>query len=239
MSHASQPPRKMPFHRLLIGFDHCVECRTVLSFAAKVAEAAEVELAGVFVEDQELLDLARFPFSTEILSASGAVRNFEARRVESDLRAIAAGMHEALRKLAGQARRQYSFRTVRGHLLRNLIAMAGADDLILLRTPAYPWRGNMPKRPSPGGPVILLQPPGLANGNLRNFAQEIAKAMKVDVSIQENYTGPDSLPGLNASLLIAPASLFSGGDELDRFVSVSPAPVLIVPANQAPSPPRR
>ncbi len=238
MSQTTESPRKMPYHRLLIGFNHCVECRTVLNFAAQVAEAAEVELAGVFVEDQDLLDLARFPFSTEILSASGAVRNFETQRVESDLRAIAAGMHEALRKLAGRVHRQYSFRTVRGHLMRNLIAMAGAYDLILLRTPDYPWRGNMTGRPSPGGPVILLQPPGAANGNLHDLAQEIAKSMKVAVSIQENYTGPESLPGLNASLLIAPAFLFSSVDDLDRFVSAAPAPVLIVPANQAPSTPR-
>ncbi|MSP42199.1 MAG: hypothetical protein EXR08_02335 [Alphaproteobacteria bacterium] len=137
MNSGGSEPSKSPYHRLLIGFSHHAECRSVLYFAAHVAQAAGAELEGVFVED--LLDLARFPFATEILSASGVIRNFDSHRAESDLRAIAKGMHDALCKLAGEVEKHYSFHTIRGHLLRDLIALGGEEDLILFQSGNYLW----------------------------------------------------------------------------------------------------
>lgn len=230
MSNPAEPRPKTAYHRLLIGFNHHMECRNMLAFAAQVARVAEVELAGVFVEDQQLMDLARLPFSSEILASSGMVRNFDASRVESDLRAIALGMHTALRKLAEQAHRQYSFQTVRGHLLHELVAQAGAEDLILLRTADYPWR-NAPRQAAPGGPVVLLQSSDTGNGNLLGLAQEIARSLKLQISVLQNYDGPKSLRDLRASLIIAPSTFFDKGRaDIDAFVDAAPAPVLIVPA---------
>ena len=224
------PPHKMHYHQLLIGFNHHLECRNVLAFAAQVAQVAQVDLAGVFVEDQELLDLARLPFSSEILSASGQTRNLDIHRVESDLRAIALGMQEALRKLAEQARRRYSFRTVRGHLLRELIAQADAGDLILLRTGNDAWRRTRPGAAALRGPVVLLQTQAGENGNLLGLAREIASSLNLDMTIQKNYSGPEMLRTLNAGLIIAPASLFSApGEDIDRFAEAACAPVLMVP----------
>lgn len=234
MSNPAESRPKTAYHRLLIGFNHHMECRNMLAFAAQVARVAEVELvAGVFVEDQQLLDLARLPFSSEILASSGMVRNFDASRVESDLRAIALGMHTALRKLAEQAHRQYSFQTVRGHLLHELVAQAGAEDLILLRTADYPWH-NAPRQAAPGGPVLLLQSEDTGNGALLGLAQEIARSLKLQISVLQNYDGPKSLRDLRASLIIAPSTLFDKGRaDIDAFVDAAPAPVLIVPANPA------
>lgn len=240
MSQPSGQPQRPSYHRLVIGLTHHMECRGMLAFAAQVARVAEVELAGVFVEDQQLLDLARLPFSSEILAPSGMVRNFDASRVESDLRAVAFGMHAALRKLAEQAHRRYSFQTVRGHLLQELIAQAGAEDLILLRTADYPWRNNAPRQAAPGGPVVLLQSSDAGNGNLLGLAQEIAKSLKLEISILKNYDGPKSLRNLRAGLIIAPSTLFDKGRaDIDAFADAAPAPVLIVPANPAASAERR
>lgn len=232
MNDTPEAPRKTRFHRLLIGFNHHVECRSVLNFAGRVAQAAEVELAGVFVEDQDLFDLARLPFSTEILAASGAIRNLDTQRVESDLRAVAVGTRDALRKLAEQMRRQYSFRTVRGHFLRDLIALANADDLILLRAANYPWRERMPRAGAPPGPVLLLQPPGKGNGDLVSLAREIARSMNVPVSISEDCSDPATLRDLRASLIIVPASIFSRAEDIDRFAAAAGSPLLIVPSTR-------
>ncbi|MEQ1887944.1 MAG: hypothetical protein ABL951_02045 [Alphaproteobacteria bacterium] len=234
MSNTMEPPPKPRYQRLLIGFNHHMECRSVLNFAAQVAQVAEVELAGVFVEDQELLDLARLPFSTEILSASGAIRNIDSRRVESDLRGIALGMREALRKLAGHAQRRYSFRTVRGRLLHELIAQAGSNDLILLRTADFVWRNAKPGMAASSGPIVLLQPPASENGNLFNLARGIAHSMQQEIVIEENYERPEQVRRLNARLIIVSASMFhTGGDDISRFIEAAPCPVLIVPMTRA------
>ncbi len=231
MSRAPEQPHKPPYHRLLIGFNHHMECRSVLNFAAQVAQVAGVELAGVFVEDQELLDLARLPFSTEILSSSHQTRNLDSVSMEGELRAIALQMHNALRKLAEHARRQYSFRTVRGHLLHTLIAQAGAGDLLLLRTADFPWRGARPALALISGPVVLLEPPGSGNGTLVSLAQEIARTMKQEIIIEHKYAGPQTLRGLNAGLIIVSTALFGASEDIERFVEAAPCPVLIVPAS--------
>ncbi len=234
MSNLMEPAHKPRYQRLVIGFNHHMECRSVLNFAAQVAQVAEVELAGVFVEDQELLDLARLPFSTEILSASGAIRTIDPQRVESDLRGIALGMREALRKLAEHAQRRYSFRTVRGRLLHELIAQAGSSDLIMLRTADFVWRNTKPGLAASSGPITLLQPAAGENGNLLNLAQGIARSKQQEMVIEKIYEGQTWLRSLNARLIIVSAAMFSkGGEDIERFIEAAPCPVLIVPMTGA------
>ena len=241
MSNGGGESSKQSYHRLLIGFNHHAECRKVLNFAAHVAQAAGAELSGVFVEDQDLLDLARLPFTTEILSASGVIRNFDSHRAESDLRAIAKGMHDALRKLAGEVKKHYSFRTIRGHLLHDLIALGGKEDLILFQNDTYLWPGHAPRRRTSPGPVLLLQSPGKGGGTdrLLALAREIARSMHLEVHILENYSGPESLLNVKASLIIAPLTLFNSGEDMDRFAAAAPAPVLMVPSTEASSHPHQ
>jgi len=223
---------KPAYRRLLVGFNHHVECRRVLDFAAHVAEVAEVDLAGVFVEEQELLELARLPFSTEILHSSRQLRALDSADVERDLRALADIMQNALRRVAEAARRQFSFRTVRGHLLRELIAQAGAGDLVLLRTACVPWWAATPTAPELSGPVVLLEPPAGANGSIARLAGEIARAMKQQLVTLHSYSGPQSLRNLQAGLIITSVSMFKSDEwngEIQRFVDAAPCPVLIVP----------
>lgn len=86
--------------------------------------------------------------------------------------------------------------------------------------------------------MLLLQSPNNGNACLLGLAREIiARSMNLEVYIQENYRGPESLRNVIASLIVAPASLFVGGDEdMDRFAAT--APVLIVPSTEASPHPR-
>lgn len=233
MSRTVEPAFRQPGRRLLIGFNHYMECRSVLDCAAQVSQATGAELAGVFVEDQDLLDLARLPFSAETLYSSRQTRNLDSKSMEGQLRAIAMQMHDALRKLAERSSRQYSFSTVRGHLYRALAAQAGAGDLILLRSACVPWRSAKPAAPAMNGPVVLLQPPGSGNGNLVTLAQEIARAMKQEFILQRQYEGPQTLRNMNAGLIIMLAAMLNPDtqiSEIERFIEAAPCPVLLVPA---------
>jgi len=230
MSRAAPDTGKLPYRRLLLGFNHHAECRAVFDFAADVSRIADAELTGIFVEDQDLLDMSRLPFSMELLAASRQTRNLDFESIERDLRAIAMQMQNALRKLAERAQRHYSFHTVRGHLLRTLVSQADPGDLILLRTACDPWRGV---KPAVSGPVVLLEPPGSGNGALAALARAIAHDLKQDFILLKTYHGPESVRNLRAGLLIASLSIFdtdSSWSEIERFAEAAPCPVLLASA---------
>lgn len=232
MNTARDHGHKLPYQRLLIGFNHHVECRSVLGFVAQLAQITEVELAGVFVEDEQLLDLARLPFTTEILRSSHQARTLVSANVERDMRALADSLQRSLRIVAERSRRQFSFRTVRGRLLRELLAQTGAHDLILLRTACDPWWRPASAPTENKGPVVMLEPPPGANGDLAGLARQIAQAMKQQLVEAPAITGAQAILALHPSIIIASAGMFAhdtSGAAIESFVDAAPCPVLIVP----------
>lgn len=218
----------LSYRRLLIGLDHHAECRAALDFVSHVAAAAaaEVELAGIFVEDQQLLELARLPFSTEFLQSSNQTRALNNQNVESELRAMAGVMHKALRQIATRAKHQHSFVTVRGNLIKELIARAGAGDLVLLRTATAAWRHAAAARMK--GPVVLLALSEAGKASLLELGREIARETRQELVIAPHYDGPQSIAALRAHLILVPGSDFSP-DQIERLINAVDCPVLIVP----------
>lgn len=232
--HPERDPKR-PRRRLVIGFSHQMECRTALDFATYVAGAVEVELMGVFVEDQELLDLARLPFSIEFLAASKQTRNLDAGNMGNELRAIAGDMQKALQKLAERAKRPYSFRITHGRMLPQLTALAHADDLILLRTACVAWR-QAAVAPTPNGPVVVLAVSESGNDDLLRLARAIAHEINQQVILVADYIGAESLRALRPRLVIASTSMFASdvrAAEIERLINVMDCPVLIVPSTTA------
>lgn len=231
MSTPPEPPRKSGYRRLLIGFNHQIECRPALDLAAKLAEAAQTELAGIFVMDQELLDMARLPFTTEILRASRQTRNLDPAAIERELRATAEVMQRQLQQLAARVHRQCSFRTVHGHLLRTMMAQAEAGDLILLRQAGLPWAGGRREVFTIGGPVVLMAPVAAGGNGLQNLAQQIAQVLHQTFIAAPMDTPLANLAELRPGLVIAPASLFEAGEDkaIEHFTETVRCPVLIAP----------
>lgn len=232
MNTAPDRGHKLPYQRLLIGFNHHVECRSVLGFVAQLAQITEVELAGVFVEDEQLLDLARLPFTTEILRSSHQARTLVSANVERDMRALADSLQKSLRIVAERSRRQFSFRTVRGRLLHELLAQTGAYDLILLRTACDPWWRPASAPTEIKGPVVMLEPPPGANGDLAGLARQIAQAMKQQLVEVPAITGAQAILALHPGIIIASAGMFAhdtSGAAMESFVDAAPCPVLLVP----------
>lgn len=229
MSKPVEPPHTSGYRRLLFGFNHQAGNRSALGLAAKLAEAAQAELAGVFVMDQDLLDMARLPFTTEILRVSRQTRNLDPAAIERELRATAELMQKDLRQLAARMQRQCSFRMVHGHLLRALMAQAEAGDLILLRQADFPWAGGRREVFAIEGPVVLLAPASAGANGLENLARQIARTLHQTFIASPLNTPPGKLAGLRPGLVIAPASLFEGGDDkaVERFAEAVRCPVLI------------
>ena len=204
---------KAAFRRIVIGFDHHVESRAVLDVAARVAAADELELAGIFVEDMDLYGLAGLPFSTEFLVGTRRSRCFDLACVEQELRAQVGVAERALRDAAARARRRFSFRTIRGRLVRTLLAEAVAGDIIMLRRADTPWLASGAlARPVIAGPVCIPEQQPEADNSISKLAATIASQLDQKV-VALSGTAPEEIEAAarhaGAGLIILPRKLLA------------------------------
>jgi hypothetical protein len=106
--------------------------RAALETAAGIAGRIEGELAGLFVENVDLLHLAALPFTREIGLTSIASREIDVARMERSLRAVAGEAHRLLEAVAARARVRWSFNVTRGVLAEELAGAAARADLVLV-----------------------------------------------------------------------------------------------------------
>lgn len=99
--------------RVVVWLDSASEIRTALATAARLAARAKAPLHGVFVEDEDLLRLARLPGMREITWKTGATR-LAPGRIEEELRLAAEHARQELAAAANRRGLAWSFETVRG-----------------------------------------------------------------------------------------------------------------------------
>ena len=100
-------------NRIIVQLDATSETATAIDTAARLAARWRVPLHGVFIEDEELIGLARLPFARQVTLGAG-LEPLTRDHVEDHFRAFA---ERARRDLAMAAERydiNWSFETVRG-----------------------------------------------------------------------------------------------------------------------------
>jgi nucleotide-binding universal stress UspA family protein len=140
----------MAQRRIVVGLDPRTRERE-LEAAAAFAGQLGAELAGLFIEDVDLLRFAALPFAHEIGVASAARLKLDVDALERSMRGFAVAAARMLESTAGQVAIPWSFRVVRGDTTRELLraaaeALAGdaRDELRLLLlgdgdSPATRW----------------------------------------------------------------------------------------------------
>jgi hypothetical protein len=102
---------EVKIRRIVAGFD-AGGCRpeTLRAIAALAAET-RAELVGLFIEDLDLLQLARLPFAAEVGYPSAMARGLDLQTLERALRARAEALRATLQSVAAE----WTFRVERGH----------------------------------------------------------------------------------------------------------------------------
>lgn len=119
--------------RVIVGIDAGVPLdRVALETAAGIAGRIEGELAGLFVENVDLLHLAALPFTREIGLTSIASREIDVARMERSLKAVAGEAHRLLEAVAARAHVRWSFNVIRGVLADEVAGAAARADLVLV-----------------------------------------------------------------------------------------------------------
>lgn len=123
---------RAPARKIWIAVDALERSGDVLGAVTRFAAGPVVELAGLFVEDVDLVTLAGWPAATETRLFEAAARPFGSAELEATLRAHAAALQRRLDALAREIGVPWSFRTVRGHIVQQALSLAGGDDWIVL-----------------------------------------------------------------------------------------------------------
>ncbi len=184
-----------PIRRVVVSLDAASENTTAIETAARLAARAKAPLHGIFVEDEDLLRLARLPFARQI-TLGALAEPFTTEHLELHLRVAA---ERAQREILAGAKRhavECSFEIVRGALPT---ALSGVDehDLVVAGALTRPiagdfrvqcrWWSSIEVAPGPfllardvwdgtGSVVMLVRDRDPASARLIQAAAQIAEA---------------------------------------------------------------
>ncbi|MFT5365400.1 MAG: nucleotide-binding universal stress UspA family protein [Candidatus Latescibacterota bacterium] len=122
----------LSIRRILVAVDASPQSLLALASAAQLAAHLQVELAGLFVEDIDLLRTADMPFVREVNRLSGAVQAIHQTDIVRQLKSQARQAQHALESAAIECQIKCSFRVVRGSVSQELVAAAEDVDLVTL-----------------------------------------------------------------------------------------------------------
>jgi hypothetical protein len=241
--------------RILVAADGSSERRAVLAAAARLAASMEAELAGLFVEDVELLRLAGLPFAHEASVSSGIFRRLEAPDVERQFRLAAEQAREALREAASGWGLRSSFRVARGRVIPEVLAAAleasvaaagkrsghgrpgqrlGATARGLIAHVTAPILVGG-RKSFPGGPAVVLSAASEVPEDALRFAALLARAFEAsEIVVMDGRAGPGQaeVHGIPVRRRGVP-SVSSGGIRALPEVASASAVILVRPEARA------
>jgi len=116
--------------RIIVALDASPQSLAALRAAARMAAAMQVELYGLFIEDDRLLRLCNSPFSREVGRFTAGIRPLESVAVEREMRVMAARLRQILARVADEAAVRWHFQVRRGGVEKELLREA-TDALML------------------------------------------------------------------------------------------------------------
>lgn len=119
---ATPEPPTQP--RILVAVDASAASLLALELAADLAAALRTTLAGLYVEEQDLLHAASLPFVRVVRAQSGQVAPFTAADLERHWRALANDARQALTRAAQARQLAWSFEVIRGRAAQVMAAAA-------------------------------------------------------------------------------------------------------------------
>jgi nucleotide-binding universal stress UspA family protein len=130
-----------PIERILLALDTIHETRTAIDLAVRLAGYSKLRLHVVFVEDEDLLNLASLPVAREVAPGVGS-SSVASEQVELHLRAAATRAQQEIMAAAQKHAIEYSFEVMRGSA-ETVLAVASERDLIVAGALARPVAGHL------------------------------------------------------------------------------------------------
>jgi nucleotide-binding universal stress UspA family protein len=121
------PPR-----RILVAIDASPPSLAALRAAVELAARLHAELEGLFVEDIDLLRLARLEVASHVSLLSGSRERLDLESLEAQLRGLAEQARRALSEATLRSRVSGRFRVARGPVVREVVSASDEADLLVI-----------------------------------------------------------------------------------------------------------
>jgi nucleotide-binding universal stress UspA family protein len=128
----SEERRSVNIKRILVALDASPHSLAALEAAVELAARFQAELAGLFVEDENLLRLANLPFVQEVGLFSAHRRRVEIRELERQIRGLGRRARSVFIRTTERIQITRSFRVVRGSVLSEVLNAASEADMLVL-----------------------------------------------------------------------------------------------------------
>lgn len=128
----SEERRSVTIKRILVALDASPHSLAALDAAVELAARFQAELAGLFVEDENLLRLANLPFAQEVGLFSATRRRVEIRELERQIRGLGRRARRVFIRTTERSQITRSFRVVRGSVLSEVLNAASEADMLVL-----------------------------------------------------------------------------------------------------------
>lgn len=138
----SDPESEDKIKRIIVAFDATPLDEVALEAAAGLASALDAELAGLFVEDVDLMRMAELPFARELGLVSAVTRPFAASDLERALRLQAARTRALLEEVASAFDLRWSFEVIRGQALAAALGYSSDVDVVVFGKGAHGYVGR-------------------------------------------------------------------------------------------------
>jgi len=188
--------------RIVAGFGSVADERPTIDTAMALARALEADVAGYFVEDTDLLNLAALPFAKAMRPTDRSVLTVKLSQMEKEMARAAVNWRRALYASAGQARIRCSFETIRGAYSAEIARAGAATDVVIFNPANLPHRRPdsvsallqrfeqaagaviLPEqRPHRRGPVVLVATGAPGESGLFETTERIARATGRDAVV--------------------------------------------------------
>jgi len=196
--------------RLVVALDRAEDAQLLVDAAADMAARMHADLAGLFIEDMDLLGLGDNPLIRMVSAHAAATQSIATREIERALRRQVATAREAFERAAKARRLESSFEVRRGRLASALQDLEEVD-LILVRRGAGNARAAAGSRragmsaamrqlilSSPQSMIVLDVRAGTAGRLIAFFdgsaESELALAAAADVADRRGGDGITVLP---------------------------------------------
>ena len=143
--------------RVVVALDASAPSREAARAAAELARRlGAIEVAGLFVEDVNVLRLGSLPQAREIRLPEGTERAVDLETLETELRAAASRARQALAHEASVERVAWSFEVRRGPAMSVVLAATGEKDLLVLAVESTLFTGDLLEHPLGAARALVL-----------------------------------------------------------------------------------
>lgn len=131
--------------RIVVTVDSAARAEPALALAAMLAKTQQRALHGLFIEDADLLAVARLPFAREFPRAGGAPRSFDNSTLERQMARLAEQYRQALERQAEAASVPWSYTCLRTSKRLVLGSAEASTDLLVIGQPSVAGSTRTPR----------------------------------------------------------------------------------------------